>query len=169
MNIGGLVFEKAGEFIFKMGCLLANIGWSESKHQHFVYAHVVAGRVVYVGESSRTLLNRMYLYITHKGSTNVRVRTAHIADLQAGQKVEIYFYKPQAVLIDGVLSVNPYIGVEQALISKLKPILNRKDVGAKWPLSDCDPQVCYGTHLGIFLYLYSPLGTGGGEGAFVIY
>lgn len=131
MNIGGLVFEKAGEFIFKMGCLLANIGWSESKHQHFVYAHVVAGRVVYVGESSRTLLNRMYLYITHKGSTNVRVRTAHIADLQAGQKVEIYFYKPQAVLIDGVLSVNPYIGVEQALISKLKPILNRKDVGAK--------------------------------------
>ena len=45
-----------------------------------------------------------------------------------GKKIEIYYYKPESILVEGVLSVNPYVGIEQSLIALLDPPLNDKNV-----------------------------------------
>lgn len=131
MDIGGLIFKKRGEFVFVGDNLQANICQSGNKERHIVYAHVVDNVVVYIGESSHTFQNRMRLYIIHNGSTNVEVRKHIKEELTKGKKVDIYYYKPKAILIDNVLAVNPYISIEQTLISLLKPILNKKDTAEK--------------------------------------
>jgi hypothetical protein len=98
---------------------------------HIVYAHFVDGRIFYVGESAKTFRSRMRLYIIHQGSTNVRVRKFIKRFLRHGRKVETFIYKPDTVLVDGVLPVNPYVGVEQKIIKILgRKIINKKDVGA---------------------------------------
>jgi hypothetical protein len=49
-------------------------------------------------------------------------------ELQKGKKAETYYYKPETIMIEGVLSVNPYVGIEQALIRMMDKTLNIKDV-----------------------------------------
>ena len=126
-SICGLVFKKRGEFVLNSGEMQATICKSGNTDSHIIYAHVVDGEVVYIGESSTTFRNRMRLYLTHEGSTNVRVREHLMKELVAGKKVEIYYYKPATVVIDSTLTVNPYVSIEQAIIGKLRPILNKKD------------------------------------------
>jgi hypothetical protein len=107
------------------------VSQSCQNQSHVVYAHFVDGRVFYIGESSKTFRSRMRLYITHQGSTNVRVRKFIKRFLRHGRKVETFMYKPGAVLVDGLILVNPYVGVEQQLIKVLgRKIINKKDVGA---------------------------------------
>lgn len=126
--IGGLCFKKAGEFVFAGGHLQVNICRASSKDEHIVYAHVIHGEVVYIGESSDTFCNRIRLYLIHDGSTNVRVRNFLMTEILKGKSVDIYYYKPATITVDGVLKVNPYVGIEQALISLVRPSLNIKDV-----------------------------------------
>ena len=128
MLIGGLLFKKAGDFILSNGGPQLKICGQSRVDRHVVYAHVIDGVVSYIGESSTSLHDRVRLYITHDGSTNVRVLKAINDELMAGKKVEVYYYKPTMIVIDGVLSINPYVGIEQALIGCVKPALNKKNV-----------------------------------------
>ena len=98
---------------------------------HVVYAHVINGSIKYIGECSVTFRSRMRLYITHSGSTNVYVRKAILQALGKGLSVETYYYKPQMITLTTGLTINPYVGIEQALIKKLRlKLINKKDVGA---------------------------------------
>ncbi len=131
MHICGICFDHAGEFIRVNGELQFNVSRLKEKMTHIVYAHVVDGKVFYIGESSITFRGRMRLYITHSGSTNVRARKFIKRFLKHGHKVETFCYKPGTILVDGVLEVNPYVGVEQALIKKLgRKLINKKDTAA---------------------------------------
>ncbi len=127
-NIGGICFKKCGEFVLHEDHMRVHICRTNSTDRHVVYAHVVDDKVVYIGESSDTLRNRLRLYLTHSGSTNVRVRKHIREELQKGKKAETYYYKPETIMIEGVLSVNPYVGIEQALIRMMDKTLNIKDV-----------------------------------------
>lgn len=127
-EIGGICFKKGGDFFMSNQDLRANICRSGTKDRHIVYAHVIDDEVVYIGESSHSFRDRMRLYICHEGSTNVRVRKFIKEKLTEGKKVEIYYYKPKTIVVDNVLVVNPYVGIEQALIRIIGKKLNKKDV-----------------------------------------
>jgi len=127
-TIAGLVFKKGSEFFLDNGGLKVRICDSGKEDRHIVYVHVADDKPVYVGESSHTFCNRMRLYIIHTGSTNVRVREFIKQQLADGKKVETYYYKPVTILIDGVLEINPYNGIEQAIIRFVGSALNKKDV-----------------------------------------
>lgn len=131
--VEGLTFKKGAEFFITNSILKVDIAISGNTDTHIVYLHVVDGQIVYVGESSNTFRNRMRLYITHDGLTNARVRLFIKNVLSKGKRVETYYFKPDCVLISNTLVVNPYVGLEQELISRInpKPILNRKDVAKK--------------------------------------
>lgn len=95
--------------------------------RHLVYAHVVDGIVVYIGETSNTFHKRMYYYCNHKGNTNVRVREYFKEQILNGKEVKTYIYIPEEVTICGH-KIPTYIGVEQKLIDLIRPELNRKNV-----------------------------------------
>ncbi len=128
--LGGLRFEKGGEFVVGAdGGLQFNVSRSVEKDTHIVYAHFVDGRIFYIGESSKTFRDRMRLYIIHKGSTNVLVRRFIKRFLRNGRKVETFVFKPSIVTINEGLPINPYVGVEQTLIKIYRrQLVNRKDV-----------------------------------------
>lgn len=130
-NVAGLNFKKAGEFHLVDDHLQIHISKKDAVQSHIVYIHVVDGDIVYVGESSTSLKKRMVLYITHDGSTNVRVREYLEEASRIVKKIEFFYYKPSTIVVDKVLVVNPYIGIEQALIATLDTPLNNKNVAEK--------------------------------------
>jgi len=129
-KIEGLAFIKSGEFLIVDNQLKLKISKTVAEQKHVVYIHLIDGKIVYVGETSRTLRERMILYIIHSGQTNVRVRTHIKKRLLKGSKCEIFSFKPEIIIINNKIKINPYISIEQALIKNLgNPLLNRKNVG----------------------------------------
>lgn len=126
MNILGLEFEEGAEFYAEDGKLRFE-SRDNCKSKHVVYVHTVDEEIVYVGETSNTFYQRMYYYCNHKGRTNVRVREYMMDMIGEGREVKTYMYKPEEVLYESVM-INPYVAIEQALIDRIKPILNRKNV-----------------------------------------
>lgn len=128
--MGNLLFKKGGEFVLSEEKKLQFLALDKyEKFTHIVYAHFVDGKVFYIGESSNTFRDRMRLYITHDGKTNIMVRGAVKKYLINGCRVETFVFKPHHVVVNGTLLVNPYVGVEQALIKMYKKhLINKKDV-----------------------------------------
>ena len=46
------------------------------------------------------------------------------------QRVKTFVYQPKDIVIEGN-DINPYVGLEQFLINKINPILNKKNVMGK--------------------------------------
>ena len=126
MNILGLEFVEGAKFYAEDGKLRFE-SRDNCKNKHVVYAHTIDEEIVYVGETSNTFYQRMYYYCNHKGRTNVRVREYMMDMIEEGREVKTYMHKPEQILYESV-KINPYVAIEQALIDKIKPILNRKNV-----------------------------------------
>ena len=135
IRVDGVEFTKGAEFYMEDGELKFTSIKSLDKSRHVVYVHVVGEgeerRVVYIGETSNTFYQRMYYYCKHKGRTNVRVREYMLSKIEEGVKVCTYLFKPKEVMVEGGLTINPYVGVEQALIASTQPLLNRKNIFKK--------------------------------------
>ena len=144
MDIEGYRFLEAGYFSYDHinDKFKFNFKGPEARQKklsnltHVVYTHTVDGEIVYIGETSNTLHKRMYYYCNHKGATNVRVReyfkdkmyNEQIENVM--QRVKTYVYQPKDIVIEGN-DINPYVGLEQFLINKINPILNKKNVMGK--------------------------------------
>ena len=98
--------------------------------RYYVYAHYVEDELVYIGESSDMLKRRMNFYCCHVGMTNVRVRKYFNDQFKRKKTSDIctFIHLPGQICLSEAITINPYVSVEQALIHKLKPKLNRKDV-----------------------------------------
>jgi hypothetical protein len=119
-------FERAGSWQLSEGrptCRLISHGASSS----VLYAFVAAGEVVYIGKTTMPLSKRMYGYQNPGPSqlTNIYGH-AHIAQcLGAGQAVEVYALTDGADLEYGGFKVNLAAGLEDTLISSIRPTWNK--------------------------------------------
>lgn len=120
-------FNSAASFYIEDGKIKVHVDDKYKNLRHLVYAHIVDGKVVYIGETSNTFYKRMYYYCNHSGKTNVRVREHFKEKILEGKIVETYINVPQEVIICGH-NIKTYIGVEQKLIDLVRPELNRKNV-----------------------------------------
>ena len=102
----------------------------DGESRHYIYAHYVEDELVYIGESSDLLKRRMNFYCSHPGVTNERVRKYFNEQFKKKPTSDIctFIHMPQSFYITESITINPYVAIEQALISMLKPTLNRKDV-----------------------------------------
>lgn len=98
--------------------------------RHYIYAHYVNDKLVYIGESSDLLKRRMNFYCCHPGITNERVRKYFNEKFKKKPSSDIctFIHMPEKIVVSETITVNPYVAIEQTLISMLKPKLNRKDV-----------------------------------------
>ena len=98
--------------------------------RHYIYAHYVNDELVYIGESSDLLKRRMNFYCCHPGITNERVRKYFNEEFKKKPSSDIctFIHMPEKIVVSETITVNPYVAIEQTLISMLKPKLNRKDV-----------------------------------------
>ena len=103
--------------------------------RHYIYAHYVNDELVYIGESSDLLKRRMNFYCCHPGITNERVRKHFNEEFKKKPSSDIctFIHMPEKIVVSETITVNPYVAIEQTLISMLKPKLNRKDVFRKRP------------------------------------
>ena len=120
-------FDNAASFYLEDEKIKVHVNNKYKDIRHLVYAHVVDGKVVYIGETSNAFSKRMYYYCNHKGNTNVRVREYFKEQILEGKVVETYINVPKEVIISGH-NIKTYIGVEQKLIDLVRPKLNRKNV-----------------------------------------
>ena len=96
-----------------------------------VYAHLLNGRVVYVGSAQRGLRGRMRRYATSKTMrTSQRVREAAAEALRDGAVIEVWAHTPSGVphWLDG-LPIDLVTGLEDGLIKHLRPEWNRRGLG----------------------------------------
>lgn len=93
----------------------------------FLYAFVCGNEVLYVGKSTQTVYRRMMAY-KNPGSTqrtNVRNNANLIELLSSGSHVDIYVLEEDDELAYRGYKVNLAAGLEDAIISKLKPEWNQ--------------------------------------------
>ena len=72
----------------------------------------------------------MNFYCCHPSITNERVRKYFNEEFKKKPSSDIctFIHMPEKIVVSETITVNPYVAIEQTLISMLKPKLNRKDV-----------------------------------------
>ena len=94
-----------------------------------VYAHVVNGKVHYVGVATMGLKKRLYFY-GKPGSTqrtSIRVNGLIKEELKSGRRVELIAAFPEPTSWDG-LPVDTVTGLESGLVKKFSPPWNKRGV-----------------------------------------
>jgi uncharacterized protein YuzB (UPF0349 family) len=125
-NIG---FRLVGEWDLKadiLECVLTDCGSSVN----VLYAFVSDGNVLYIGKSIRSLKQRLYGY-QKPGPTQFTNIKAHklIREMLAIQKrILIYAFVDSGELRHGEFHINLAAGLEDNLISTLKPVWNKAGV-----------------------------------------
>jgi len=124
VNIG---FEEVGRWFLEGDQVTFSLTKS-SKEANILYSFVVNGEVKYIGKSVLTLHKRMYFYKQGGGSqkTNIRNRAAINACLEEGQQVKIYVLVPDLQMNYKGMPINVAAGLEDNLISLLKPEWNKR-------------------------------------------
>ncbi|WP_018872614.1 GIY-YIG nuclease family protein [Thioalkalivibrio sp. ALJ16] len=119
-------FRPAGNWALEDGnarCTLTDCAFE----RNILYALVVDGEVMYVGKTVRTLKSRLYGY-QNPGptqSTNIKGNKLIIEALRAGRAVTVYALPDNGLLHYGGFHVNLAAGLEDSLVSTLKPAWNK--------------------------------------------
>lgn len=97
---------------------------------NILYSFVVDGEVMYIGKTVRTLKERLYGY-QNPGptqSTNIKGNGLILEALQAGSRVSVYALPDNGLLHYGGFHVNLAAGLEDSLVSNLKPAWNKAGI-----------------------------------------
>ena len=117
-------FKRVGKWVLRDGQihLTGNIPTEPG-----VYAHVVDGKVSYIGSATMGLKKRMYFYEKPgKGqSTNLRINPLIEEQLKAGREVELLTAIPGQSTWNG-LPVDLVPGLEAGLLRELRPSWNKR-------------------------------------------
>jgi hypothetical protein len=98
--------------------------------QNVLYAFVVSGEVTYIGKTTQQLQRRMYGY-QQPGptqSTNIKCNGYLREALQSGNVVAIHALPDNGLLYYGGFHVNLAAGLEDSIISGIKPPWNSTGV-----------------------------------------
>lgn len=120
-----LGFEKAGRWFWEGDDLNFELT-QHAKETDILYAFVVDREVKYIGKSIQTLYKRIYFYKNCGPSqrTNIRVRDKIRKCLQQGSQVLIYAFVQKFPLMYQDIPINIAAGIEDNLISHIKPEWN---------------------------------------------
>ena len=130
--VGNYCFEKIGEYSLQNNDLISNdIGFTKKElnvRERLVYAFVVDDLVVYIGKT-KTGFKRPFSY--HKDYNNPeKKRRVHerIREVIRKNKIEIFarVFKGEIKVENIEIKINPYGGVEEALINEFKPDWNKQ-------------------------------------------
>lgn len=122
VNIG---FRKVGEWKMLNESINPNLsGLSNAKN--ILYAFILNGEVLYVGKTMMSLKKRMYGYQKpgHTQYTNIKCNKLLSELLTQGKGVEIYALPDNGLHHIGVFHLNLAAGLEDSIISILKPKWN---------------------------------------------
>ena len=97
---------------------------------NILYAFVVDGDVMYIGKTIRSLKARLYGY-QNPGptqSTNIKGNGFILEALKEGRAVAVYALPDNGLLHYGGFHVNLAAGLEDSLVSTLKPAWNKAGI-----------------------------------------
>ena len=120
-------FRKAGEWKISSDGIIPNIT-ELANAQNILYAFISDGMVLYVGKTTQSLKKRMSGY-QNPGptqNTNIKGKKFIIEYLSSGRRIEIYGLPDDGLQQIGVFHLNLAAGLEDSIISILKPIEDRK-------------------------------------------
>lgn len=134
-------FQKAGMWSLKDEELVLQLE-SLASRQNVLYAFVSGGTVKYVGKTTQSLQRRMFGYQRPNVDqrTNWRNRIAIIDLLKQGHQVEILALADTGLLRYGSFHLNLAAGLEDSIISELRPQWNGgRTSGAIEASAEADP------------------------------
>jgi hypothetical protein len=93
-----------------------------------LYAFVADGEVLYVGKTTQQLRKRLYGYQNPRATqtTNVRGNKAIATALTAKKKIDVFVLPDNGLLKFGGFHLNLAAGLEDSLISDLRPVWNKR-------------------------------------------
>jgi hypothetical protein len=120
-----LGFEDSGYWFLENNNIDFKL-FKPQKETNILYAFVVDDEVVYIGKSVQSLFKRMYLYKNFGPSQYTNIRNhASIKDcLDQGKTVRVYAFIQQVPMEYKGIPINLAAGLEDNLISILKPLWN---------------------------------------------
>lgn len=122
-------FRRCGQWSLETNALTCMLT-EHASASNVLYAFVSDGVVLYIGKTVRSLKQRMYNYRMPGPSQSTSIRgNKLIKDFVAqGKGVEIYALPDHGLLYYGGFHVNLAAGLEDALISNLKPPWNKAGI-----------------------------------------
>jgi hypothetical protein len=122
-------FRRCGEWRAESECVKCALV-DHASAPNVLYAFVSDGAVLYIGKTVRSLKQRMYNYQNPGPSQSTSIRgNKLIKELVAlGKSVEVYALPDNGLLRYGGFHVNLAAGLEDALISDLKPKWNKAGI-----------------------------------------
>jgi hypothetical protein len=129
INLG---FQKVGLWRLDQG----NISYaldSNSNTDNLLYAFICEEAVTYIGKTTQTLNKRMkgYLKPGKTQSTNIKNNSNIASVLKGGKTVDIFILSDNGLLQYGGFHLNLAAGLEDSLISSVKPIWNDNGKNSK--------------------------------------
>ncbi len=118
-------FRKVGEWQIVNGAIIPNFT-DLSNSENILYAFISNGEVLYVGKTTQPLKKRMYGY-QNPGptqNTNIKSNRLILELLSNGKHIEIYALPDDGDHRVGVFYLNLAAGLEDSIISTLKPKWN---------------------------------------------
>ena len=95
---------------------------------NFLYAFVIDDEIQYIGKSTQSIKKRFSGYMTPgpSQSTNIKNNKNIKQELKNNNNIKIYIFKSDDMLKYGEFDINLAAGLEDSLISTIKPIWNKK-------------------------------------------
>jgi excinuclease UvrABC nuclease subunit len=118
-------FRKVGEWQIVNGAITPNLT-DLSNSANILYAFISNGEVLYVGKTTQPLKKRMYGY-QNPGptqNTNIKGNRLILELLSNGKNIEIFALPDDGNHHVGVFHLNLAAGLEDSIISTLKPKWN---------------------------------------------
>lgn len=118
-------FRKFGEWQITSGKLRCSL-IDDATAKNVLYAFISDGTVLYVGKTVRSLKQRMYNY-QNPGptqSTSIRCNKLIHDTVASGKKIEVHALPDNGLLFYGGFHVNLAAGLEDSMVSNLKPTWN---------------------------------------------
>lgn len=119
-------FRKIGEWKITEGRIVAVLD-AEAESRNILYAFESESEVLYIGKTTQPLRIRMYGY-QNPGptqSTNIRNNASLKAHLASGRAVSILVLPDHGLLKYGGFHLNLAAGLEDSVVSQLKPKWNK--------------------------------------------
>ncbi len=123
LNIG---FKKVGQWLLKNNKPILSLE-NKQNSKNILYSFISNGKILYIGKTVQPLKKRMYGY-QNPGptqSTNIKNNKLITEQLQNNEPVEIYALPDNGLLHYGGFHVNLAAGLEDSLVSELKPAWNQ--------------------------------------------
>ena len=122
--VGNYCFEKIGEYSLQNNDMISNdIGFTKEilkKRKKLVYAFVVDDLVMYIGKTKQGFKRPLSYYRDYINSKKKRAVHEGIREVISKNKIEIFarVFEYDIKVENIEIKINPYVGVEEALINK---------------------------------------------------